>query len=343
MWNDQYSTDGRMKDLARKTAKDNNITIAESIPAALGGAGNLDVDGVLLIGEHGDYPRNERGQILYPRAEWFEQIVQVFQESKRSVPVFIDKHLSYDLEKVIAMTELALKNNIPLMAGSSLPVTWRRPEWEPEVGANIQELVVCFYADMEIYGFHAMEVMQCLLERRKGGETGIKSIQTIKGADVWRLWERGAWDKNLTEAALKKSPSRDFGHPKDHVENPFAFLVEYQDGTKATLINLQGYVSDITAAVKLAGDSKPYATHFVLPAPPGARFFNPLVWHIEKFFETGKAPYPVERTLLTSCLLDYAHRSNAEGNKRLPTTVLEKFTYQVSKESFFFRGPMSDE
>ncbi len=343
MWNDQYGFDAKTKDLARPTAKKRNITITETIPEALGGAGNLDVDGVLLIAEHGDYSRNNLGQIQYPRAEWFEQIVDVMKSSKKSVPVFIDKALSYDTEKVIAMYKMALANNIPLMAGSSLPVTWRRPEWEPEIGAKITEAVVCFYADMEIYGFHALETMQCLLERRRGGETGVKSIQTIKGADVWRFWERGVWDKALTEAALRKSPSRDFGHPRDHVENPFAFLVEYNDGTKATLINLHGYVSDITAGVKLAGDSKSYATHFQLPPPPGARFFNPLVWHIEQFFTTGKSPYPIERTLLTSILLDYAHRSAAEGGKRIPTPALEQFVYLPEKASFFFRGSASDE
>ena len=61
------------------------------------GTGKLAVDGVLLIGEHGNYPRNDSGQILYPRYELMEQIVSVFRKTGRSVPVFNDKHLSYSL------------------------------------------------------------------------------------------------------------------------------------------------------------------------------------------------------------------------------------------------------
>lgn len=342
MFNDQYHADGRMQDLSRQLAKTKNFEIAETIAAALGGKGMLDVDGVLLICEHGDYPRNKLGQILYPRYEMFEQIVEVFKTSKKSVPVFVDKHLSYDHAKAKKMYDTAKSMGFGLMAGSSLPVTWRKPEWEPDLGAKIQEAVVCYYSDLDIYGFHALEVLQCLLERRAGGETGVKSVQTIQGDAVWKAWDRGAWDKDLAEAALRRSGSRDYGMPRDHVEKPTAFLVEYLDGTRATLLNLPGYVADLTAAVRIQGDPKPHATWFVLPLPPGARFFDPLTFHIESFLESGKSPYPVERTLLTSTVLDFAHRSLADGSKPISHDAM-KVAYQPAKESHFFKGPYSDD
>ncbi|MBL8866730.1 MAG: hypothetical protein JNK93_14315 [Planctomycetia bacterium] len=342
MFNDQYHADGKMQDLSRGLAKIKNFEIADTIAAALGGKGNLDVDGVLLICEHGDYPRNKLGQILYPRFEMFEQIVEVFKTSRKTVPVFVDKHLSYDFAKARKMYDTAKTMGFGLMAGSSLPVTWRRPEWEPDLGAKIREAVVCWYSDLEIYGFHALEVLQCLLERRAGGETGVKSVRTLQGNDVWNAWDRGEWDKGLAEAALRRSGSRDYGTPRDHVEKPTAFLVEYLDGTRATLLNLPGYVADITAAVKVAGDPKPHATWFVLPLPPGARFFDPLTFHIESFLETGKSPYPVERTLLTSTLLDFLHRSMAEGGKAIAHDAM-RIAYQPAKETHFFRGPFSDD
>jgi hypothetical protein len=342
MFNDQYHADGRMQDLSRGLAKKKGFEIADSVAAALGGKGQLDVDGVLLIVEHGDYPRNKLGQILYPRFEFFEQIVDVFKASGRSVPVFVDKHLSYDHAKARKMYDTAKAMGFGLMAGSSLPVTWRRPEWEPDAGAKIQEAVVCYYSDLEIYGFHALEVLQCLLERRAGGETGVKSVTTIQGDEVWKAWDRGDWDKNLAEAALRRSASRDYGTPRDHVEKPTAFKVEYLDGTRATLLNLPGYVADLTAAVKVAGDPTPHATWFVLPQPPGARFFDPLTFHIETFLATGKSPYPVERTLLTSTVLDFAHRSLAAGGATVADPAM-KIAYQPSGESHFFRGPYSDD
>ena len=300
------------------------------------------MDGVLLIVEHGDYPRNDRGQILYPRYEFFEQIVEVFRASKRTVPVFCDKHLSYDHVKARKMYDTAKEMGFGLMAGSSLPVTWRRPEWEPDFGARIEEAVVCYYADLDIYGIHALETLQCLVERRRGGETGVKSVRAVKGDDVWKAWDRGDWSKDLAEAALRRSGSRDYGTPRDHVENPRATLVEYRDGTRAALLHLPGYVADITAAVKVAGDPKPHATWFVLPQPPGARFFDPLTFHIERFFATGKSPYPVERTLLTSIVHDFAMRSAAEGGTTMTDPALA-VAYQAKAESYFFKGPYSDE
>lgn len=342
MYNHQYHADGKMQDISRPLVKRKNVELVDSIPAALGGKGSLDVDGVLLIVEHGDYPRNDLGQILYPRYEFFEQVVEVFRASKRSVPVFCDKHLSYDHVKARKMYDTAKEMGFGLMAGSSLPVTWRRPEWEPDFGAKIEEAVVCFYADLEIYGFHAFEVLQCLLERRRGGETGVKSVRALKGGEVWKAWDKGAWSKELAEAALRRSASRDYGTPRDHVENPVAFLVEYRDGTRAALLHLPGYVADLTAAVKVAGDPKPHATWFVLPAPPGARFFDPLTFYIEKFLTTGKSPYPVERTLLTSIMLDFAMRSAAEGGTPMTDRSLE-VAYRPKDESYFFKGPYSDE
>ncbi|QEL18118.1 hypothetical protein [Limnoglobus roseus] len=342
MFNDQYHADGARKDLSRDLAKKKNFEIADTITAALGGKGKLDVEGVMLICEHGDYPRNKLGQILYPRYEFFEQIVEVFKTSGRSVPVFVDKHLSYDHVKARKMYDTAKAMGFGLMAGSSLPVTWRQPEWEPPFGAKVQEAVVCFASDLEVYGFHALEVLQNVLERRAGGETGVKSIATIQGDAVWKAWDRGDWDKDVAEAALRRSGSRDYGSPRDHVEKPSAFRVEYIDGTRATLLHLPGYVADFTIGVKFAGDPKPQATGFYLPLPPGARFFDPLTYYIEQFFTTGKSPYPVERTLLTSTMLDFAHRSLADGSKPMTGEAL-KIVYQPANESYFFRGPFSDD
>jgi hypothetical protein len=342
MYNHQYHAGGRMHDLSRPLAKAKGIELADTVAAALGGKDSLDVDGVLLIIEHGDYPRNKLGQILYPRHEFFDQVVEVFKASKRGVPVFCDKHLSYDHVKARKMYDTAKEMGFGLMAGSSLPVTWRRPEWDLPHGARVEEAVVCYYADPDVYGIHALETLQCLLERRRGGETGVKSVRVIRGGEVWRAWDRGDWSNELAEAALRRSGSRDYGTPRDHVEDPRATLVEYLDGVRAALLHLPGYVADITAAVKLAGDPKPHATWFVLPQPPGARFFDPLTFHIEQFFATGQSPYPVERTLLTTVMHDLAMRSAAEGGAVMTDAAL-RVTYQSPDESFFFRGPYSDD
>src|SRR5437762_1956876 len=86
-------------DLSRDRAKEFGFSIHPSIAEALRcGGGKLAVDAVLVIGEHGKYPRNELGQIQYPRYEFFKQITDVFAKDGRTTPVFSDKHLSWKWE-----------------------------------------------------------------------------------------------------------------------------------------------------------------------------------------------------------------------------------------------------
>lgn len=340
MYDDQTPAD----DLGPAVCAKHNIELTRTVAEALGGPRGLDVDAVLLIIEHGDYPLNERGQILYPRYEMFEQIVKVFRSSGRSVPVFVDKHLSYDHAKAAKMVATAREIGFPLMAGSSLPVTWRRPELEPPLDTPFSEGLVAFGYDRgpaEIYLIHALEVLQCMLERRRGGETGVKSVTCLQGDAVWQAGDQGRWSWKLLDAALARNPSNNYGRPRDNVRKPQAILIEYRDGTRGTVMNLIEQVSDNSFAGQVAGSAEPLSAAFYLPSPPGARFFDPLTYNIEKFFASGKSPYPVERTLLTSTVLDWALRSLHEGSRRVEDASLD-IRYQPPADSGFFRGRFTD-
>jgi len=138
-------------DLSRPYAARYNIPIFGSIRQALTlGGDTLAVDGVLLIGEHGDYAWNEKEQHLYPRKYFMEQICGVFATSKRAVPVFNDKHLSYNWHDAKWMYDRAAQLGAPFMAGSSLPVGWRNPWLEHERETPIQEALVVSYAGLDI-------------------------------------------------------------------------------------------------------------------------------------------------------------------------------------------------
>ncbi len=340
MWNHQQPEN----DLGPRTCKTHNIELCRTIPEALGADKGMDIDAVLLIIEHGDYPVNELGQILYPRYEFFEQIVDVFKKAGRSVPVFVDKHLSYDHRLAAKMVATAREMKFGLMAGSSLPVTWRRPEIEPPVGTKFEEAVVCFGFDrgtVEIYLFHALEVLQCMLERRAGGETGVKSVQFLQDDAVWKAGDEGRWSWRLLNAALSRCASHNVGPIRENVLRPQAVLVEYHDGTKGAVLNLIEQTSEFAIGAKITDRQEPVSSCFYLPAPPGARFFDPLTYNIEKFFATGVSPYPVERTLLTSTMTDLAMRSLHAGCKVVADPALG-VKYDAPTDSGFFRGPYVD-
>lgn len=340
MFNDQSPSD----DLGPLVCKKHDIELAKSAEAALGGESSLDVDAVLLIIEHGDYPVNSFGQVEYPRYEYFERVMNVFQKSGRSVPVFVDKHLSYDHRKAAKMVEWSKKLGFGLMAGSSLPVTWRQPEIEPELGTAFDEAVVVFGFDRattEIYWFHALEVLQCMLERRRGGETGVKSVRLLQGDAVWKAGDDKLWSWDLMERALARCGSRNYGRVRDQVLKPELILVEYLDGTRGAALNLIEATSEFAFAGRIKGVREPISSCFYLPAPPGARFFDPLTYNIEKLFKSGKSPYPVERTLLTSTILDHAMHSQKNGGTEVSDPTM-KIAYQAPVSSGFFRGSHID-
>ncbi len=337
MYNDQYPRG----DLSKGLAKRHGFRLCKTVAETLGGSDSLDVDAVLLIGEHGSYPQNKFQQTLYPRHRLFMEIMDVFRKSGRSIPVFSDKHLSYDHKKAAHMVALSKKLKFGFMAGSSLPVTWRRPELEPPLNTQLTEGLACYGGSLESYLFHGLETLQCLMERRQGGETGVRSVRLLEGDAVWKAEKAGLWSRELLESALARSPSRNVGDVRRNVVNPYALLIEYRDGTRGTVLNLPEHISDFNFAGRIKGRRKPVSTNFILPAPPGARFFDPLTYNIEKLFETGRSPYPVERTLLTTTVLDFAMHSLAEKGKMLTSPRLG-ITYKPPKSSGFFRGRYTD-
>ncbi len=340
MFDDQAPKD----DMGPAFCKQHNIELCQSVPQALGGEKGLDVDAVLLIIEHGDYPTNELGQVLYPRYAKFQEIVEVFRQSGRSVPIFVDKQLSYDHRHAAEMVAMAKKVRFGLMAGSSLPVTWRLPELEPPLETPFTEGLVCYGFDrgsQDIYLIHALETLQCMLERRKGGETGVKSVVCLQGDAVWKAGDDGRWSWKLLEAALARCPTHNVGPIRENVLQPIAILVEYADGTRGAVINVMEQVADFGFAAHIQGQVEPVSTCFFLPRPPGARFFDPLTYNIEQFFQSGKPTYPVERTLLTSTMLDLGLHSLKDGSKPVGGAALE-IKYQAPASSGFFRGPFVD-
>ncbi len=318
-------------------------TIAEALRC---GADELAVDAVLLIGEHGDYPHNEMSQVLYPRYEFFKQCVDVFEKDGRSVPIFNDKHLSYSFSKAKEMVDDANRIGFGLLAGSSLPVTWRLPDVDLPLECELEDALMIGVGGSDPMDYHALEAMQCMVERRKGGETGVAAVQLIDGEGVWKAGKDGRWSMELLEAVLSRSDTPcgltdEDGRTQDLirnrelfrlVENPSAYFIEYNDGFNATLLMLNGAVRDYCFAGKLKDQIVPISTQFFLTPTPNVTYSACLVSKIEELFETGVAPYPAERTLLVSGTLESCLMSRHQGHVRLETPHLN-VEYSAPSES----------
>jgi hypothetical protein len=324
-------------DQSAERAREFGFTVYPTIAEALRvGGDKLAVDAVLIIGEHGNYPKNEKGQILYPRYEFFKQCVEVFEKDGRAVPVYNDKHLSYSFEKAQWMVDSSRRLKFPMLAGSSLPVTWRLPDIELPMNCEIEEALMVGEGGSDPMDFHALEGMQCMVERRKGGETGVKAVQMIEGDEVWKAGEQGRWSKDLLTAALSRSDTpqgltildgrtQDLvasGELPKLVKKPAAYFIERNDGLRTTLLMLNGAIKDFNFAARVKGMRGIQSTQFLLSPTPNVTYSACLVAKIEEMFATGKAPYPVDRTLIVSGILEACLTSRLQGQKRLETPQL---------------------
>jgi hypothetical protein len=318
-------------DMSRELAKKHGFRIYDTIDAALTlGGKQLAVDGVLCIGEHGKYPTNDKGQILYPRRRFFEEVRKTFERCKKSTPVFNDKHLAATWADAKWMYDKSRELFIPFLAGSSIPVTWRRPPLMLPRGCELTEAVQIGYGPVEAYCFHALEGLQCLAERRRGGETGVNSVECLQGEEMWKALDAGRWSKTLLEAALALVPAHapgDYRAPTANAKDAGVFLIEYRDGCRAAVAMLNGWVHEgdggaFVFAGQIKGQNKPVATHFYLQQPDPFAHFAYLLRAIDSLIQTGHSPYPVERTLLTTGVLDAVMTSRAEKNRRVETPHL---------------------
>jgi hypothetical protein len=248
------------------------------------------------------------------------------------------------------MYDTARELAVPLMAGSSLAVTWRTPSLEMPMGARVREALCVCYGGVDSYDFHGLETIQCMVERRRGGESGVKWVHAYRRENFWKAYNEGVWAHDLVEAALSRShtltPAREgFNHIMPTVEDmqrlvkdPVAYVYEHEDGLKCTVLLMSGLVRDFNFAARL--DNGMFSTQMYLPMPDGrttlANFFSPLVNSMEQMFLTGKPTYPVERTLLTTGLTAAGVESLFRGQTRYDTPHLA-IRYQPTRESTFWR------
>ena len=302
-------------DLARKYQVRVCRTIAEAVNST---------EGVISVGEHGDYPDDPKtGQKLYPRRRFFDEIAAAFRKQGRVVPVFSDKHFCPAWSDAKHMYDTARRMKIPFMAGSSIPVAWRLPELTLKRGSRIKEALAIGYGGKEAYAFHALEGLQCMIERRAGGETGVKSVQAVTGDAIWKAEADGLWSMDLLMAGLRSQPRAKTDRVRERLrkDSPF-YLIEYRDGTRGTVAMMNGLTGEFGFAARVEGEAKPKATWIKLDYRAPFAHFAWLTQGIEHLVHERKSPYPVERTLLTTGILDRAIHSLVDNGRKIATPEL---------------------
>jgi hypothetical protein len=294
-------------DMSRLLAASHRFRTSDSIEDAITlGTGKLAVDGILLIAEHGQYPKSPTGNTQYPKRRFWDETIQVFKASGRVVPVFIDKHLSDNWADAKAIYDTARDMNIPLMAGSSLPTSWRKPPADVVAGEIVSEIVAITFHTTDAYGFHALEFAQALAEQRGNGEAGIQSVQALAGDAVWKAADEKVFDPALFAAAWKcQSNPQNGGRPlRESVPEPRLFILNHADGLRVFLLELNGAATEWSAAWRYQKDRRVESAQFWTQEGRPGMHFTWLLNGIERMLLTGRPAWNVERTLLTSGALD---------------------------------------
>jgi hypothetical protein len=216
------------------------------------------------------------------------------------------------------------------MAGSSVPLAERRPPLELPPGSKITEAVSLHGRNLEGYDFHGLEVLQSMVESRAGGETGIKEVEFLEGDKLWKAADEGRWSPDLADAARATDPDLARPGPLRKVVESGGFrrkihgiLVTYKDGLRGMVLDAARDGTHWHFACKLAGDPTPRATSSYVGPWENRNLFKALAHAIQVFFRDHRAPYPIERTLLTTCALDAAMDSRFGGKGPVTTPELD--------------------
>lgn len=333
---EQFHDEGRDIDIGREILARHDVPLYNSIREALClGGDELAVDGVILIGEHGQYPTNEWGQKKYPRREMFDAIVAVFRASGRSVPLFCDKHFSYDLDSVRHMLATARELDFPIMSGSTIPLSGALGEWDFPTDGQLQEAAGVFFGMTDINGYHSLQWVQSQVARRAGGESGIQSVTALAGESMKAALREQTWSPALMRALFEN-----LGHPQapqflaalldpdreleDPSILPSALIFAHADGLRSSYFICHALPAEYSMAITTGAGQVRGARHFI----KGARreqfcpHFALLCARTEEFMLGGATPYPLEHELLCTLMTRAACHALAAPGQSLQTPEL---------------------
>jgi hypothetical protein len=315
-------------DISRELTSKHCIPLYNSIrKTLLNGKDTFDMDGIIIIGEHGDYPLNEYNQQLYPRRKFFEECLNVMLEFDRIVPVFSDKGFAIVQEDIEWMYKQIKKHQIPFMSSSSVPFVKRLPFHEPFAnGAPLCKMFGFAYGSLERYTYHTLEMMQSIAENRACGESGIRSVQALQGREAVEHIFTEKWATIYRKLAGYLNVSDIEKFPRT-LQEPVLFQFDYVDGLQSGILFVDSLVKNpeiqtFASAYQVKPDEEAICLEFPLQNQKPYAHAGRFVLEVEKFIHTKRTSFPVERSLLTTGALDACMRSLHYG-QTIATPYLE--------------------
>lgn len=307
-------------DMSRALSAKHGFPIYGSIrEALLEGGDSFTLDGIILIGEHGVYPFNEIGQELYPRRLFFEECLKVMLEFDRIVPIYTDKGFAVVQEDIEWMYAQIKKYNIPFMSSSVVPFGRKQPVERPfPNGAPLHKMFGFSYGSLERYVYHTLEMLQSVAEQRACGESGIRSVTAYKNEEaIARLFSEDwgymyrACGRFINLCNVETYPSE--------LKEPVFIEIEHVDGLQSGILYCDWHQSKemhtFASSYQAEEGEEPVCMEFWLQNQKPYSHFGRLTLEIEKFIHTGRPPFPVERSLMTTGGLDAFMRAYHSGEK----------------------------
>ncbi|MSU62507.1 MAG: hypothetical protein EXS31_08935 [Pedosphaera sp.] len=251
--------------------------------------------------------------------------------------------MSSSLAEARKTTALASARKCPFVGGTSLPVAWRLPQLEIPIGTALKEALIVVQGNSPAAELDGLEGLLPLLQRRRGGESGVRRVRLLNASEIWRAGKEGLWSERLLSAAISRSdtpqgdPVKD-GRTQDLVglglvpklaRAPRGWIIEHFDGLRSAILVLDGVVADFNFALQ-ARDGSVLSAQIYRPPAPSQHHFSRLADGLEEFFRTGIPPWPIERNLLTAGLLEAFRKCHAQIEARLETPQL-KISYSTKR------------
>jgi hypothetical protein len=262
-------------------------------------------------------------------------IQRVLNQAAPGACCFVHGALGTNLAAARAHAALAASRGIRLLAGTPMGVSWRLPDLELPAGAAVKEALIVVQGASPGSELDGLEGILPILERRRGGESGVRAVRSVSGEGLWQSSRERGWSWDLLATALSRSdsPQGDAvtdGRTEDLVglglvpklaREPRGWLIDHRDGLRSSILVLDGVVADCNIALQLSNGAM-LSAQLYRPPKPAQHEFSRLASIVEGFFKAGEPPWPVRRSILTAGLLEAFRTASARQDEVLETPLL---------------------